>query len=138
MITVRLLNKLTTSLTLLVAISAIHNPDDDAMCNEKAPDMIDVEIGRLNLVLREILSDLGIPSSTEPSSDDEVFVFSRSSDGHIRMIERESSVVENGLHNTLIATCHAIVAGVNVVGNVAVRIRLESNDPVFVSLWMET
>lgn len=121
----------------LVAISATRKPDDDVMCNEKVPNMIDVEIGRLNLVLREILRDLGIPSSTEPSSHDAVFVFSRSSDGHIRLRDQESTSVENAHQNTLIATCHAIVAGVNVVGNVAVRIRLESNEPVFVSLWME-
>ena len=104
------------------------------MCNDITPDTVDVEIGRLNLVLREILADLGISSSTSPHSDDQILVFNRSTDGYIKFVEQNSYFTRDVHHDSILAVCHAIVAGVNLVGNVAIRIRLESQEPVFVSL----
>lgn len=101
------------------------------MNSNHRPESIDVETGRLNAALREVLTDLNVKTSDERRSTDAIITVTRTPDG--MMSVNSPDVTANA---TLESLSRMIVAGANIVGDVQVRARVdEAGDAVFVSVW---
>lgn len=102
-----------------------HNGDD-------APHSIHVERGRLNSTLRDALRELGVVTSTTESPDDVMITIVRDIDG--RMTLDTTRHFTTGAIDDLLPLCWSVVAGANLTGRIAVRVRRGDHGPVFVSV----
>lgn len=90
---------------------------------------INVEDGRLTAALHEILTVLGVSTSTERTTADTIVTIERDESGTMRFIDGSGTS-----RRDLLLLSWSLVAGANVVGRVNVRVRDADNGPVFVSL----
>lgn len=100
------------------------------------PESVDVETGRLNLALQEILTELQVRTSRESHPSDTVIRINRTQEG-VMTCRRDPAGALLEPDPRLASLSLMIVAGINVVGNVAVRVRMENSEAVFVSVWTE-
>lgn len=102
------------------------------MTEQRIPEAIHVEDGRLSATVREVLADLGVATSPAETDADVEVVLHRSLDGATSLARPLPSGVEPA--DDLVTLCRSVVAGANVTGTVAVRTRVGHEGPVFVSL----
>ncbi len=104
--------------------------------SKELPDTINVETGRLNLALRDVLTELRVRTSVESHPSDTVITINRTPEGDMSCA---SLPPEGACHHDprLVSLSYMVAAGINAVGNVSVRLRLEDEEAVFVSVWTE-
>lgn len=95
-------------------------------------DNIEVEVGRINLVLREALEHAGVESSTVAGGADMVATIQRDADGRIQFVDITHET--NTDDSDLLGLCRSIIDGSNLVGSFKVRVRRSELKLVFVSL----
>jgi hypothetical protein len=105
------------------------------MSANQFPDAIPIEIGRINSALREILTELGLDSSTQESTLDRVVVVKRDEGGLLETVDTGPPNISLEASQELDRFCRMIVAGTNLVGSVSIRARVEDSRPIFVRLW---
>ena len=104
------------------------------MGQEDEERMIDVENGRLNVLLREILADLGVATSEVHHDGDTIIDIERRADGRMQLLGTEPGGATPAEVEDMLPVCWWVVAGTNVVGTVSVRMRHGGNGPEFVAV----
>lgn len=107
-----------------------HNHDHRLFA---AGPILDVEDGRLNLALRDVLATLGVMSAEESAEVDCVIEVVRLASGEMsaRSTWPGPAVVPSG---AVVSLAMTIVAGANIVGRVDVLFATRSGEPVFVAV----